>query len=58
MSVRRGIAKQLERAKVVAGDVELIVHGTTLLVNAIIQHRGACRPRRRHGPSVCSRSAA
>jgi N-methylhydantoinase A len=41
MSVRRGIPKLLERAKVAAGDVELIVHGTTLLVNAIIQHRGA-----------------
>jgi N-methylhydantoinase A len=41
MSVRRGIPNLLERAKVGPGDVELIVHGTTLLVNAIIQHRGA-----------------
>ncbi|MBM3525584.1 MAG: hydantoinase/oxoprolinase family protein, partial [Alphaproteobacteria bacterium] len=41
MSVRRGIPALLERAGVGPGDVELIVHGTTLLVNAIIQHRGA-----------------
>lgn len=41
MSVRRGIPKLLERAKVGPADVELIVHGTTLLVNAIIQNRGA-----------------
>jgi N-methylhydantoinase A len=31
----------LERAGVQPEDVELIVHGTTLLVNAIIQRRGA-----------------
>jgi N-methylhydantoinase A len=41
LSVRRGLPALLERAGVGPGDVELIVHGTTLLVNAIIQHRGA-----------------
>ncbi len=41
LSVRRGIPALLARAGVEPGDVELIVHGTTLLVNAIIQHRGA-----------------
>ncbi len=41
LSVRRGIPALLARAGVGPEDVELIVHGTTLLVNAIIQHRGA-----------------
>ncbi|MBM3521707.1 MAG: hydantoinase/oxoprolinase family protein [Alphaproteobacteria bacterium] len=41
MSVRRGLPALLERAGVRANEVELIVHGTTLLVNAIIQRRGA-----------------
>ena len=41
MSVARGLAPLIERAGVAAGDVELILHGTTLLVNAIIQRRGA-----------------
>ena len=41
MSVRRGLPPLIERAGVMAVDVELIVHGTTLLVNAIIQGRGA-----------------
>ncbi len=41
LSVERGLPPLLERAGVSAGDVELIVHGTTLLVNAIIQRRGA-----------------
>ncbi|MBL8701467.1 MAG: hydantoinase/oxoprolinase family protein [Alphaproteobacteria bacterium] len=41
MSVRRGLPALLERAGVRPDEVELIVHGTTLLVNAIIQRRGA-----------------
>ena len=41
LSVHRGVPLLLERAGVGPGDVELIVHGTTLLLNAIIQHRGA-----------------
>ena len=41
MSVRRGLLPLIEQAGVTAVDVELIVHGTTLLVNAIIQGRGA-----------------
>jgi N-methylhydantoinase A len=40
-SVELGIVKLLERAGLLPSDVELIVHGTTLLVNAIIQRRGA-----------------
>ena len=40
LSVSRGIPSLLARAKVETKDIELIVHGTTLLVNAIIQHRG------------------
>jgi N-methylhydantoinase A len=40
-SVARGLPALLERAGVGPGDVGLIVHGTTLLVNAIIQRRGA-----------------
>jgi N-methylhydantoinase A len=41
MSVRRGLPPLIEKAGVDAQDVELVVHGTTLLVNAIIQGRGA-----------------
>ena len=41
LSVGRGLAPLIERAGVTAGQVELILHGTTLLVNAIIQRRGA-----------------
>jgi len=41
LSVERGLMPLLERAGVRPDDVELIVHGTTLLVNAIIQRRGA-----------------
>ena len=40
-SVERGLMPLLERAGVTPDDVELLVHGTTLLVNAIIQRRGA-----------------
>jgi N-methylhydantoinase A len=41
LSVERGIPPLIERAGVKSSDVELIVHGTTLAVNAIIQRRGA-----------------
>ena len=41
LSVARGLPALLERAGVDPDDVGLIVHGTTLLVNAIIQRRGA-----------------
>ena len=41
MSVRRGLPPLIEQAGIATDDIELIVHGTTLLVNAIIQRRGA-----------------
>ena len=41
MSVERGLPPLIEDAGVKPEDVELIVHGTTLAVNAIIQRRGA-----------------
>ena len=41
LSVGRGLPALVERAGVRPEDVELLVHGTTLLVNAIIQKRGA-----------------
>ncbi len=41
LSVGRGLPALIERAGLRPGDVELLVHGTTLLVNAIIQRRGA-----------------
>ena len=41
LSVGRGLPVLIERAGVRPGDIELLVHGTTLLVNAIIQRRGA-----------------
>ena len=41
LSVGRGLPVLIDRAGVRPGDVELLVHGTTLLVNAIIQRRGA-----------------
>ena len=41
LSVGRGLPVLIERAGVRPQDVELLVHGTTLLVNAIIQRRGA-----------------
>lgn len=40
-SVERGIVKVIERAGVTPADVEFIIHGTTLGLNAIIQRRGA-----------------
>ena len=41
LSVGRGLPALIERAGVRPEDVELLVHGTTLLVNAIIERRGA-----------------
>ena len=41
LSVGRGLPALIDRAGVRPEDVELLVHGTTLLVNAIIQRRGA-----------------
>ncbi|MGN6768749.1 MAG: hydantoinase/oxoprolinase N-terminal domain-containing protein [Rhizobiaceae bacterium] len=41
MTIERGIPVLLERAGVKPADVELVVHGTTLALNAIIQRRGA-----------------
>ena len=41
LSVGRGLPVLIGRAGVRPEDVELLVHGTTLLVNAIIQRRGA-----------------
>ena len=41
LSVARGLPALIERARARPGDVQLLVHGTTLLVNAIIQRRGA-----------------
>ena len=41
LSVGRGLPALIARAGVRPEDVELLVHGTTLLVNAIIQRRGA-----------------
>ncbi len=40
-SVELGLPRLIERAGIAPEDVELIVHGTTLPVNAIIQRRGA-----------------
>lgn len=41
LSVERGIPPLLARAGVQPSDVGLVVHGTTLALNAIIQRRGA-----------------
>jgi N-methylhydantoinase A len=40
-AVSLGIGNLLEKSGVSAGQIDLIVHGTTLAVNAIIQRRGA-----------------
>jgi len=40
-AVERGLATLLEVHDLAPSDIELIVHGTTLAVNAIIQRRGA-----------------
>ncbi len=41
LAVERGMLGLLERARKTPAQVELVVHGTTLGVNAIIQRRGA-----------------
>ena len=41
LSVERGLPPLIERAGVAPSDIELVVHGTTLALNAIIQRRGA-----------------
>ncbi len=41
IGVERGIAGCLDRARATAAEVELVVHGTTLGLNTIIQRRGA-----------------
>ena len=41
LSVARGLPHLIARACVSPGDVGLVVHGTTLALNAIIQRRGA-----------------
>lgn len=41
LAVERGMLGLLQRAGLKPADVELVVHGTTLGVNAIIQRRGA-----------------
>lgn len=41
LSVARGLPPLIDRARVAPADVELVVHGTTLALNAIIQRRGA-----------------
>ena len=40
-SVERGIVKVIEKAGVTNDDVEMVIHGTTIGLNAIIQRRGA-----------------
>ena len=40
-AVETGLAALLEQHAICPSDIELIVHGTTLAVNAIIQRRGA-----------------
>jgi N-methylhydantoinase A len=41
LSVELGLPPLIERAGVAPADIELVVHGTTLALNAIIQRRGA-----------------
>lgn len=41
LSVARGLPRLIERAGIRPADVGLVVHGTTLALNAIIQRRGA-----------------
>lgn len=40
-AVERGIVKVIEKAGVTNADIELVIHGTTIGLNAIIQRRGA-----------------
>ena len=41
LSVESGLPPLIERAGVAPSEIELVVHGTTLALNAIIQRRGA-----------------
>ena len=41
LSVARGLPQLIARAGIAPADIELVVHGTTLALNAIIQRRGA-----------------
>ncbi len=41
LSVERGLPQLIARAGVTPDEIELLVHGTTLALNAIIQRRGA-----------------
>lgn len=40
-AVAKGVAAILERAGLASGSIELINHGTTLALNAILQNKGA-----------------
>jgi len=40
-AVMQGIAAALAEAEVAAGDVDLVIHGTTLATNALIERKGA-----------------
>ena len=40
-AVMQGIAAALAEAGVAAGDVDLVIHGTTLATNALIERKGA-----------------
>ena len=66
LSVERGLPQLLARAGKTPADVELVVHGTTLALNAMIQRRGPrlgdlgrLRASRRQidGPGLCARRA-
>ncbi|MEM8665277.1 MAG: hydantoinase/oxoprolinase family protein, partial [Pseudomonadota bacterium] len=41
LAVERGTSALIEKLGVLPGEIELVVHGTTLALNAIIQRRGA-----------------
>ena len=41
LGVLKGVAKILDTARVAASDVRHVIHGTTLVANAIIERRGA-----------------
>ena len=60
-AVERGMRALAEGFGISLGDVELVVHGTTIGLNAIIQRRGAAWPsscRRATGTSSSSRGSA
>jgi N-methylhydantoinase A len=41
LGVRRGVKEALTQARIAAGDVSRVVHGTTLATNVILERRGA-----------------